>query len=51
MRIRRLSEHSLEGSDPKTFTGQATIVRMDGVTQDPDINIYRVQFQPTARTA
>ena len=51
MRIRRLSEHSVEGSDPKTFTGQATIVRMDGVTQDPDINIYRVQFQPTARTA
>ena len=51
MRIRRLSEHSVEGSDPKTFTGQATIVRMDDVTRDPDINIYRVRFQPSARTA
>ena len=51
MRIRRLSEHSVEGSAPKTFTGQATIVRMDDVTRDPNINIYRVRFQPTARTA
>ena len=51
MRIRRLSEHSVEGSAPKTFTGQATIVRMDDVNRDPDINIYRDRFQPTARTA
>ena len=27
------------------------MVRMDGVNESPDINVYRVMFQPGARTA
>lgn len=50
MRIRRLSEHTVEGSDPKTFTGQATLVRLNGLADDPGVNAYRVAFQPRART-
>jgi quercetin dioxygenase-like cupin family protein len=50
MRIRRLSEHTVEGSDPKTFTGQATLVRFNDLADDPGINAYRVAFQPRART-
>lgn len=50
MRIRRLSEHTAEGSDPKTFTGQATLVRLNDLSDDPVVNAYRVAFQPRART-
>ncbi len=50
MRIRRLSEHTVEGSDPKTFTGQATLVRLNDLSDDPVVNAYRVAFQPRART-
>ena len=37
--------------DPNTFTGDATLARMDGVCDDPTVNVYRVAFQPRARTA
>jgi len=50
MRIRRLSEHTVEGSDPKTFTGQATLVRLNDLADQPSINAYRVEFQARART-
>jgi len=50
MRIRRLSEHHVEGSDPKTFTGQATLVRLSDLADEPGINAYRVEFQARART-
>ena len=50
MRIRRLSEHTVEGSDPKTFTGQATLVRLNDLADEPSINAYRVAFQAGART-
>ena len=50
MRIRRLSEHTVEGSDPKTFTGQATLVRLNDLADEPSINAYRVAFQARART-
>ena len=50
MRIRRLSEHTVEGSDAKTFTGQATLVRLNDLSDDPVVNAYRVAFQPRART-
>jgi len=50
MRIRRLSELSVEGSDPKTFTGQASLIRLDGLADEPAINAYRVAFQQRART-
>ena len=50
MRIRRLTEQTVEGSDPKTFTGEATLIRLNGLADDPGINAYRVAFQPRART-
>ena len=50
MRIRRLSDHTVEGSDPKTFTGQATLVRLNDLADEPSINAYRVAFQASART-
>ena len=50
MLIRRLSEHTVEGSDPKTFTGEATLVRLNDLAHNPDVNAYRVAFQPRART-
>ncbi len=37
--------------DPANFTGDATLSRMDGVCDDPAVNVYRVAFQPGARTA
>ena len=50
MRIRRLNNLTVEGSDPKTFTGEATLVRLNGLADNPGINAYRVAFQPRART-
>ena len=50
MRIRRLSGHTVEVSDPKTFTGEATLVRLNGLADEPGINAYRVAFQARART-
>ncbi len=44
------SDYPAQNADPKTFTGKATINRVDGVARDPDINVYRVLFQPSART-
>ena len=37
--------------DPSNFTGKATLSRMDGICENPLINLYRVTFQPKARTA
>ena len=37
--------------DPKTFTGNATLVRIDRVVDRPTVNVYRVAFEPGARTA
>ena len=50
MRIRRLNNLTVEGSDPKTFTGEATLVRLNGLADDPAINAYRVRFSARART-
>ena len=51
MRVFRLGERQSEAADPKTFTGQARLTRMTGVCDDPAVNVYRVEFQPAARTA
>lgn len=37
--------------DPDHFTGVATMARLDGVSTDPEINVYRVAFNPRSRTA
>ena len=45
------ADHVEQPADPNTFTGEATLTRMDGVSAQPSINIYRVKFSPRARTA
>ena len=50
MRIRRLNNLTVEGSDPKTFTGEATLARLNGLADHPGVNAYRVTFQSCART-
>lgn len=36
--------------DPANFTGAGTLVRMDGVCQQPVVNAYRVRFEARTRT-
>jgi len=50
MRILRLAERDTEVSDPNTFTGHARITRMTGLSDDPKLNAYRVEFELGART-
>ena len=45
------ARHRPEPVDPKTFTGDATLARMDSVCHDPAVNVYRVAFRAGARTA
>jgi len=40
-----------EPVDPANFTGPGTLVRMDGVSESPSVNAYRVTFQAKTRTA
>lgn len=51
MRLFRLAGRSSEGADPDTFTGDARLTRITDVSHDPAVNAYRVEFQPSARTA
>jgi quercetin dioxygenase-like cupin family protein len=51
MKLFHALNHLPRPADPRNFTGKATMVRMDGVNESPDINVYRVTFQPCARTA
>ena len=51
MKLFHAGDHPPEPVDPQTFTGRATMARMDGVNEDPSVNIYRVEFKPQARTA
>ena len=51
MRLFRLAGRASEGADPNTFTGEARLTRMTGVSDAPAANAYRVEFQPSARTA
>jgi quercetin dioxygenase-like cupin family protein len=39
-----------EDADPKTFSGLARIKRMGGAGASPTIKVYRVAFEPGART-
>ena len=51
MKILKPTNESPEPADPNNFTGKATLVRIDGACDDPKVNVYRVEFQPRARTA
>ena len=51
MKIFQPRSHPPQPVDPANFTGDATLARMDGVCDAPTVNVYRVTFQPAARTA
>ena len=50
MKIFRGSALRQEEADPAHFTGTARLKRTTGVSDDPAVNIYRVEFDPKART-
>ena len=50
MRLFSLAGLAGEPSDPKTFTGRARLTRMNGVSDAPPANVYRVAFEARART-
>ena len=50
MQLARLRELASEASDPNTFTGHARMTRMPGLSEDPSIKAFRVEFEPAART-
>jgi quercetin dioxygenase-like cupin family protein len=51
MRVFELEGREVEPVDPANFTGAGTVVRMTGITADPDVHAYRVTFEPRTRTA
>ena len=51
MKIFHLPDLQEEPVDPDHFTGEATLTRMDHLSEDPRVNAYRVSFQPGARAA
>ena len=50
MKIFRGAAIRQEDADPAHFTGTARLKRLTGVSADPAVNIYRVEFDPKART-
>lgn len=51
MKLFHLPAHPPRPADPAHFTGRATLARMDAACESPAVNVYRVAFQPGARTA
>ena len=51
MKLFHSPDHTPVPVDPANFTGDATLARMDGVCDNPAVNVYRVAFGPGARTA
>src|SRR3954468_21441016 len=50
MKIFRAAGISTEGGDPKTFTGDVLRQTLAGDTAGTPVNVYRVEFEPGART-
>lgn len=50
MKVFPVSTLTREPSDPKNFTGDGSLRRINGAIDDPAVNIYRVEFAPEART-
>ena len=50
MKLFRRSALRQEDADPAHFTGTARLTRTTAVSDDPALTIYRVEFDPKART-
>ena len=51
MKAFQLAGRDVERLDPANFTGDGTLVRMNGVSTTPAVNAYRVSFEAGTRTA
>ena len=50
MKIFRAADTPSEGGDPKTFSGDVTRTTLARDTTGTPVNVYRVEFEPGART-
>ncbi len=50
MKIFRAAQIPSQDGDPKTFTGDVTRTTLAGDTAGTPVNVYRVEFEPGART-
>ena len=51
MKVFHASHHGASPVDPRNFTGRATVARIDRLSDEPTVNMFRVTFEPSARTA
>ena len=51
MKLFPAPDHPPQPVDVEHFTGPATVAQITRLSDDPPINVYRVSFQPSARTA
>ena len=51
MKVFHASDHVASAVDPRNFTGLASVARIERLSDQPSVNMYRVTFQPVARTA
>jgi quercetin dioxygenase-like cupin family protein len=51
MKIFQASNHLPGPADPRNFTGHASMARIDRLSDEPTVNMFRVTFEPSARTA
>ena len=51
MKLFHARDHQPHPADPEHFSGRASMARVDRLAEQPTVNMYRVAFQPSARTA
>ena len=51
MRLFHTPDHPVRPADAAHFTGNASVAHIERVSDDPPMNVYRVRFEPSARTA
>ena len=51
MKLFHAPDHPSRPADAQHFTGPASVAQVDRLLEQPRMNMYRVTFQPSARTA
>lgn len=51
MKLFHAPDHPLRPADAEHFVGQVTVAQINQLSEQPPMNLYRVKFQPSARTA
>ena len=51
MKLFDADDHRPQPADPERFSGRASMAHMDRLSEQPAVNMYRVAFEPSARTA